>query len=63
MAQAVVEYKAGKSGIERLGDIPDELVVVRRGDQVVVLNFSEEARELVVAGQLVRVPSRDLVVI
>ena len=62
-AQAILEYLAGKSGIERLGDIPDELVAIRRGDLVAVLNFSEEARELEVAGKQVRVPSRDLVVV
>ena len=61
-AQALLAYLAKKAGIERIGDIPDGMVAIRRGKKTALFNFTDEDLELLIQGQALSVPARDLVI-
>jgi beta-galactosidase len=61
-AQALLAYLAGKTGIERIGEIPDGMVAIRRGEKTALFNFTEEDLALLIQGQAVGVPARDLLI-
>ncbi|MGC9356562.1 MAG: beta-galactosidase [Anaerolineae bacterium] len=42
-ARAILTYATEDAGIERLADLPEGLVVCRRGDHIALLNFTDEA--------------------
>lgn len=61
-AQALLAYLAGKVGIERIGDIPDGMVAIRRGKKIALFNFTEEDLAVSIQGQALVVPARDVVI-
>lgn len=61
-ARAVLAHMAGRAGIERIGDIPDGMIAIWRGEKTALFNFTEDELEVTVQGQRRRVPARDVVI-
>lgn len=61
-AQALLAYLASKAGIERIGDIPDGMVAIRRGKKTALFNFTEGDLELLIQGRALGVPARDVLI-
>jgi beta-galactosidase len=61
-AQALLAYLAGRAGVERIGDIPDGMVVIRRGEKIALFNFSEEELSPEIQEHALRVAPRDVVI-
>lgn len=61
-ARALLAYLADKVGLERIADLPEGVVAVRRGEKTVLFNFTERDLALVVRGQSLTVPARDLLI-
>jgi beta-galactosidase len=58
-AQALLAHLAGQAGVERIGDIPDGMVAIRRGGMTAFFNFTEA--DLALQDQGI-VPARDFVI-
>jgi beta-galactosidase len=61
-AMALVTHLAGKTGLETLPGLPDGIVLTRRGDAQVLLNFNEDDRTIMISGEEVHLPGRDVLV-
>lgn len=61
-AQALLAHLAGQAGVERIGDIPDGMVAVRRGGRTALFNFTEGELRLDLQGQERVVPARDVLI-
>ncbi len=59
-ARALLDYLLAESGVERLADLPEGLVAARRGDRLVLLNFTDAPLTATVAGFAVTVAPRDV---
>jgi len=59
-AQALLKHLAENYEIERIGDIPDGMVAVRRGKNTAYFNFTESSMTLQISGGPLEVPPRDL---
>ena len=61
-AEALVCHLAAEQNIPIL-EIPAGLMVIRRGDKLLVLNFTEELLTLMIGSSTHRVPARDLLIL
>ncbi len=59
-AMAVVGRVAADAELDRLGDLPDGLLAYRRGDEAVVLNFTDAPLSAALAGAMTTVPARSV---
>ncbi|MFP4344648.1 MAG: beta-galactosidase [Anaerolineales bacterium] len=63
-AQPLLAYLGGQAGVSRLAEeLPEGLVAARRGEQLVLLNFTERTLTAKVEGQALEVLPRDVVTI
>lgn len=62
-AEALLGHLAGEVGIETIPGLPHGMLAIRRGERVVLLNFTENTLRVDLAGRQVSVPSRDVKVV
>lgn len=62
-AEALLSHLAAQAGIPSLAELPEGLVVSRRGPYLIFLNFSEEDLVTTVGGERISVGSREVKVV
>ncbi len=62
-ARAIIGHLADNLGIYRLGDLPRGLIARKRGDSIILLNFTDIIQTATVAGLPTKVPPRDVTVV
>jgi beta-galactosidase len=59
-AEALLDYLANQANVLPLADVPDGLIVSRRGPYLILLNFTEEPLTANIQGRTVLVRARDV---
>jgi beta-galactosidase len=62
-ARAIVDYLADQAGISRMGDLPRGLLARKRGNFIIVLNFTDILQTATIAGRTVKVHPRDVTIV
>jgi beta-galactosidase len=59
---ALIKYLSELNGLKRIADLPRGLIARRRGDSIILLNFTDNSFTAAVAGKTISVAPRDVVV-
>jgi beta-galactosidase len=62
-AQSLAQYLCRKCGIEPQAAVPDGVLSFKRGEYILLLNFTDQAQVAEVNGRQVNIPARDIIVI
>jgi beta-galactosidase len=62
-AQAIIGHLADSLDLTRIGDLPPGLIAHKRGNSIILLNFTDSILTATVAGRLAKVPPRDVTVV
>ncbi len=62
-ARAVIGHLVDKLGFSRIGDLPRGLIARKRGDAIILLNFTDVIQTANITGLPIKVPPRDVTVV